>query len=112
MRQIEGDAWPSHVRRLAPENASKGGSTVEAVSLATFIEREKLSRIDLLKIDIEGAEWELFEECPPDVLAQVRAIAIEIHPKEGRTTSDLFERIAAAGFRQVGHHGATHFVRK
>jgi FkbM family methyltransferase len=112
IRRMEGESWPSHVRRLAPEDASDGGSAVEAVSLATLFEREKLSRVDLLKIDIEGAEWELFEACPPDLLAGVRSISIEIHPKDGRRTSELVDRIESAGFRQVGYHGAVHFARK
>jgi FkbM family methyltransferase len=112
MRRMEGESWPSHVRRLAADSASDSGSPVEAVSLSTLFEREKLGRVDLLKIDIEGAEWELFEEGDPAVLADVRAIAIEIHPKESRRTSELFDRIKAAGFHEVGHHGATHFARR
>jgi hypothetical protein len=35
--------------------------------------------VDLLKMDIEGAEFDVLMTCPPDALERVRRIAMEFH---------------------------------
>jgi hypothetical protein len=40
---------------------------------------EGLTRIDLLKIDIEGAELDLLENIPYPVLREIRQISVEFH---------------------------------
>jgi len=55
--------------------------------------------IDLLKLDIEGAELAVLEDCR-DRLDNVRAITIDLHefnPAQ-RQTGMVFELLAAAGF--------------
>jgi len=54
-------------------------TTVETVSLATLRRRFHLDRIDLLKLDIEAAEFALIDETPDDVLADIRQITVEFH---------------------------------
>jgi FkbM family methyltransferase len=54
------------------------GPAVRAVTIGDIIREHGLDKIDLLKIDIEGAEKELFSE-PGPWLAQVDAICIELH---------------------------------
>ena len=38
--------------------------------------------LDLLKIDIEGAEWPLFFDAPPDWLRQVNLLMVELHARQ------------------------------
>lgn len=52
---------------------------VEGVTLATFMVRAGLDRIDLLKIDIEGAEIGLLESAGDDVFSAIGQITIEFH---------------------------------
>jgi len=54
---------------------------VEAVSMDRMIKRFDLDRIDLLKVDIEGAEFLMFED--DSWLDIVQRIAMEVHPEFG-----------------------------
>lgn len=58
--------------------AGESADSVRAVTIGDIIREYGLERIDLLKVDIEGAEKELFTE-PGPWLAQVDAICIELH---------------------------------
>lgn len=116
-RSMEGASSPSHVRSLAPAGTAAPGPTVEAVTLETLMARENLTHVDLLKLDIEGAEWELFDTCLPETLERVRAIALEYHPAPGRSRTQLFSRLEGAGFRvvqdrQVGEGGVAQLSRR
>lgn len=52
------------------------GPMVETISLQDIIGTEQC---DLLKIDIEGAEYELLFAAPPDTLHLIRQMAMEVH---------------------------------
>lgn len=52
---------------------------VRAITLGTLLREMKIDMIDLLKIDIEGAEKEVFESC--DWIEKVGTIAIELHDR-------------------------------
>ena len=67
---------------------------VPAVALAEAIG----DGCDLLKLDVEGSEFELLMGTPDDVLARVRRIACEVHPWSGEAAV-LGERLEAAGHR-------------
>jgi len=56
-----------------------GGDSIEALSIPRIMERFGLDRIGLLKIDIEGAEMELFRDPDLGWLERVDRIAIELH---------------------------------
>lgn len=60
----------------------------------------KHERIDLLKMDIEGAEFELLEDCKGS-LQHVERLFIEIHTFAGQLqkVADLLKAVEAAGFR-------------
>ena len=57
----------------------KGGQQVRAVTMRTVMRETGIDKIDLLKVDIEGAEIEVFDQCP--WISQVRVIAIELHDR-------------------------------
>ncbi len=53
-------------------------SSVSGISVSDSLEAEGLSRVDLLKIDIEGSEFEVFSgDC--SWLKRVGIIVIELH---------------------------------
>lgn len=60
-------------------NGSDSSLTVDGVTLQTFMARAGIDAIDLLKIDIEGAEIGLFAAASDDTLANVRQITVEFH---------------------------------
>ena len=69
-----GDEWARQV-----EPSSEGNGDVRAVSMRSLMEQFGLDRIDLLKIDIEGAEENLFDAEDIGWLDRVGALVIEIH---------------------------------
>jgi FkbM family methyltransferase len=56
-----------------------GGLRVRAVTMETVMRQTGIYSIDLLKVDIEGAEKEVFESCP--WIRNVGIIAIELHDR-------------------------------
>lgn len=82
-------------------NSGQGGRviTVNATTLPEIVERYKLQMIDFLKIDCEGAEYEIFRSMPLEVLAMIRQIAMECHNQgEGRQTEDIVRYLRRNGF--------------
>jgi FkbM family methyltransferase len=60
----------------------KKGNEIEATTLDTLIKEFNIPRIDLLKIDIEGVEKEIFLQGDVHWLSKVGYISIEFHDKE------------------------------
>ena len=56
-----------------------GQTRIRAMTVSTLMRETGISSIDLLKLDIEGAEMEVFEAC--DWIEAVRVIAIELHDR-------------------------------
>lgn len=56
-----------------------GVQRVRAITMETILREAGIESIDLLKMDIEGAEKEVFQSCP--WIRNVRVIAIELHDR-------------------------------
>jgi FkbM family methyltransferase len=76
---IAEDDEASHV--VAGGVTAAGGTVVEvsSVPLRAFLADNGVARVDLLKIDIEGAELPLFEGDDFDALTEIRQISVEFH---------------------------------
>ena len=55
------------------------GIPVRAITMRTLMSEMNLDFVDILKVDIEGAEKEVFDRC--DWLNRVRVVAIELHDR-------------------------------
>lgn len=88
-----------------PSEASSGPAPVdvECITVATVMKRHGLSRIDVLKVDIESAEVEVFRNAS-GWIEQVNTIAIELHDRLKVGCSRAFYG-AAAGFQYEAHKG-------
>jgi FkbM family methyltransferase len=64
--------------------------TVPGLTLDALLDHHGIASVDLLKIDVEGAEWEVFADGLP---ARVRAIAGEFHARDGLPPRRLLERL-------------------
>jgi len=53
--------------------------------------------IDLVKLDVEGAEYGIIEATPVELLAKIRRIAVEYHDVPGRHVRELAAHLQAAG---------------
>jgi len=78
---------------------SSTGSGIEGVTIQELVSEYKFQRIDLLKIDIEGAEQELFSENYDSWLSITSCIAIELHEflREG-SSKNFYKAIAPYHF--------------
>ena len=72
------------------------------VTLAEFRRLALADQVDLLKVDIEGAEIELFSACDNDELRDVMQITVEFHDFAYRDLHDsvlrIFDRMVDIGF--------------
>jgi len=78
------------------------------VTIPGLMSQYGLTRIDLLKLDIEGAEKELFAAAS-DWIDKVDAIAIELHDRFKRGCSQAFYN-ATASFPYEVHKGELVFL--
>lgn len=84
-----------------------------AITLAQAVERAGFPQIDILKIDIEGAERYWFEQ-PGEaekLLEGVQALAIEIHP-ESINPEIVLRHLDACGFFYAGYGETVFAYRK
>jgi len=93
---------PSQRRSLAPAASTVSGPQVLGKTLSETIEQNKLAHIDLLKIDIEGSEYETLLATGSPVLARIGRIALEYHADSAPYTKDqLFDHLHRSGFGSV-----------
>jgi FkbM family methyltransferase len=76
----DGQAWSFQVRACGPGETAE----VRGVSIGSLIREYAFPRIDLLKMDIERSELEIFEHDDLAWLRQTRLLAIELHDRECR----------------------------
>lgn len=82
--------------RIDGTAGGKGAMTVRAARLADFLH----SKVDLLKLDIEGAEHEVLRDCVP-LLGNVRRLFLEFHgrPERPQELDGVLKDLREAGFR-------------
>jgi len=86
-------------RPLPAEAAVIGSETVPVVRLGDYLEAAEVSTVDLLKLDVEGAELELLQGLGP-AIDRVDRIAGEIH--ESRVSAAaVYDLLDAGGHRIV-----------
>lgn len=104
---------------------SKAGdvrSGVESVvvwSLASFLRDFAIDQIDLMKVDIEGAECDMFETASADDLRRCKQITVEFHdfmiPELAPRVDKIKSRLEAAGFYRINfslNNGDVLFIRR
>ncbi|MDB5105073.1 MAG: putative Methyltransferase FkbM family [Fibrobacteres bacterium] len=76
-------------------------SKVEKVPCISFVELlDKVPRVDFLKIDCEGAEFDFLPDAPSATMKKVRKLAMEYHDvRKDLTHKDLVRKLESEGFR-------------
>jgi FkbM family methyltransferase len=81
-------SWGNSLHRTMPQQTQ---ITVRGGTFSELLAEAGLAQVDLLKLDIEGAEWEVFADgFPPNVAAVVG----EIHASKGRRPRALVEALS------------------
>lgn len=86
---------------MSPEESS-ATQLVEMITLTEFLRRAHVERIDLLKVDIEGAEIDMFASCSDEELQSARQVTVEFHdfiyPEQLPAIQRICERMRDIGF--------------
>jgi FkbM family methyltransferase len=108
---------PSQMHFVAPAESAASGIAVMPTTLPQVLEMAR-EPVDLLKMDIEGSEYEVFPATPPDLLRTIRRIVVEYHGSpEPEARDALFETLRTAGFkvrsdeRDAEGYGVAEFVQ-
>ncbi len=72
--------------------------SVRVITLGQLMADCNLVNCDLLKMDCEGAEYDILLTSADDVLRRIGAIVCEFHPIPGRSVNELSDRLTAGGF--------------
>jgi FkbM family methyltransferase len=71
---------------------------VECVTLKEILDSNRLSRVDLLKLDCEGAEYPALMKADSRTLSKIRRIIMEHHVIPGHPRKDIIRRLIGKGF--------------
>jgi FkbM family methyltransferase len=81
---------------------SKAAGAVNVMTLDSFVESEKLPRIDLIKIDVEGSELALLRGAQRSIERFRPVLMVEVNPfalnNLGNTATDLIRLIGGFGY--------------
>ncbi len=75
-----------------------GQEVVSVVTLEGIFDKNGLSQIDFLKLDCEGAEWEILMYSSLSTLSKVKQIAFEWHDVPGHSLEILMMHLKKIGF--------------
>jgi FkbM family methyltransferase len=78
--------------------------TVKTTTLETLINNLNWDQIDLLKIDIEGSEWDVINTTPDNTFQSIDKILLEYHWPKGRLQS-VISRFQSLGFKHMFESG-------
>ena len=78
--------------------AEEGDFVVATVSMDRYVEAASLTRLDLIKIDVEGAEDAVIRGMTKSLQRFRPVVLVEIHANDGQK-SEALERLEGAGYR-------------
>jgi FkbM family methyltransferase len=87
------------------EGESTNNVLVEGIDVDSLLRMHGFSHLDILKLDIEGAEREVFSENCTDWLRLTKAVLIEYHGDDLKSTIDsLLKKEGFSGYRYRSIH--------
>lgn len=100
--------------------ADKGNIEVDSVTLEGFLRLAGVPRADLVKLDIEGAEFAMFEAASDETLAAIGQLTVEFHdfldPSLEPACRAIIARLERLGFTALRftrqHHGDMLFLNR
>ncbi len=81
-RMTDWGQWGFHVRK---------GTGCRALTMASLMREAGIETVDILKVDVEGAEQEIFSSC--DWMDKVKLLAIELHDRSRPGCSDVVNAV-------------------
>lgn len=72
---------------------------VNCITLKEIIEKNKIKSIDVLKMDCEGAEYEILFSSSDNVIKKIKRVVMEVHNEKGHSINDLKIFLEKKGFK-------------
>ena len=96
----------SHWGYKVDNDLNDGSVSVDSITMTELISRYDLQSIDILKIDIEGSEVELFSKNYESWLPKVKYLVIETHDRwRSNSTEVVRKAVAKCNFMELGQVG-------
>jgi FkbM family methyltransferase len=76
------------------DGSSAESVEVLAITIQDLIDRYSIDEIDVMKIDIEGAEFDLIVNTPPETLAKIRYLVLEFDKSFDGSFGKMIEKLA------------------
>ena len=95
-------------RSLVDTDKSVAGEsdTVECIPFGEALSRVDAGNIDLLKVDIEGSEMDLFEGTEPGDFSNIDRVVVEYHDNIRTGSADFVrDKLSRSGFRSITTQG-------
>jgi len=119
---VRGQALWGHRARVAIENpdgnsdgyraVERMDGDIEAIGVEELLDESGIQTLDLLKMDIEGGERDVFTLAPERWLHRVRMIMVELHDRYRPGCSAALERVIRAGHYRVTRSGEYHLLSR
>lgn len=88
--KFDGGKWALVVEPITDHNIPKDAFIIDSVSIAQLIEENNLTNIDILKIDVETSERELFSNNYESWINKVKIFVLEFHDWLEKGTAQPF----------------------
>jgi FkbM family methyltransferase len=107
------NTWLGHWAIRVEEAADVGKSDVKAITIDEILQGTGRKFIDILKLDIEGAEKEVFSDNYANWLSRTNILILELHDRFKPGCSDaVYSAIPRGDFTEHCREGNIFFVRK
>lgn len=96
--------WYTPDGELKTGEVQKTAAKVETLNakgytLSEVFQMGKVERCDLLKVDIEGAEYELFAKIPDEIWRKIHRIVMEVHNDHTHSEKEIVQVLAQNNFK-------------
>lgn len=97
--------WGHSIFRVLAGNTGLR-SVARSQTLSTFMANNHITKIDHLKMNAEGAEYQVILGTSTDVLKNVQSMMVEFHPLLTHCGEEIAEKLDRCGFEVNIHHSA------
>lgn len=71
---------------------------IDSINLPDFLFFRQIDKIDFLKIDCEGSEYDIFESIPDHIFSKIKKVHVEFHYNDGKKVEMLIEKLNRNNF--------------
>lgn len=92
------------------DNANADHVTISLRGIEDAINGVKEGRVDLIKMDCEGAEYDILQHLSKETASKIRQISMELHVVDGHDPAEITQNLTRTGFRYREGYPLTAFL--